>query len=392
MSKIKDGFEEVPVSRRAGRSLADEDALKLDDSHELHPTKKTDDDRRRSSRDNRNKKNKKKKSGNGKIVIGLLAAIVLVVALVIGAKMFLDQGSKPVAPTEPQTEAAPTETPEAENHITLTKDSSADILNLVKGYYDARVAQDTDTMAAALMEGVEINTQEVSREAEIMEAYQDVVTYVTDGMQEGENLVYVTYGMKFKNIDTAAPGMVPVYVIPDSTGAQRLMFANDFTPEIRSFVSEASHSKEVDELTKQIEDAFAQAQENDADLNAFIQALMGQTPEEPEASSEDGSEAAEPAETEAPAEAESTETTAAPAPTTPINFTETDDIQYATTQVKCRKEPSTDGDEYTIVEAGEWVHVIGTSEEWFKVITQDHEYGYIKAEYLSVDKPETSVE
>lgn len=393
VAKMNNDFQEVPVSRRSARSLSDEDALKLDDAHEIHPAKKREPENVKNNRDDRRRKNSKKKSGKGKVILLLLLAIIALIALIVGGKMFLDGGgfSQP-APTEPQTEAPSTEPVVEENHIQLVQDGNAEILNLVKGYYDARSIQDTEAMAAALIEGSVINEQELANEAEFLEAYQDISTYVTDGLQEGENVVYVTYNMKFKDIAAAAPGMVPAYVKADESGALRLMPMSDFDAEVQACVAEANESLEVKALLAQIKADYEAAQSRDSDLKAFIDALEGRTPETEAPETEEGeSEAAETEDAEAAENNESAEA-ATTAPTTPITFTETDDIQYATTQVKCRPEPSTDGDEYTLVEAGEWVHVIGISDEWYKVNTQDHVQGYIKAEYLSVDKPETSVE
>ena len=397
MSKAKDGFEDVRVSRRAARTAADEDALKLDDDldskiiediDQIEETPVSEDTPRRTMEKAKDKK--KKKSGKGKTALLLLIAVIVVVALAVGGKLFMDNGglssfgAKETTAEVETTEEETTTEAETEYSVELVQDGNADVLTLVQNYYTARSVQDTEAMAACLDESAVINTAELTNEAEFLEGYQDITTYVTDGMQEGEYVVCISYSMKFKNIETPAPGLVTAYARPDSNGSLRLLMKNDFDADIKSYVNEVAGSVEVQALSNQVMKAYQDAQDADPELESFIAALEGREVETTEAAE------TSPAETEA-AETSAEETTTA-APTAEIKFTEVDDIQYATTQVKCRQEPSTEGEDYTLVEAGEWVHVIGTSDEWYKVITQDHITGYIKAEYLSVDKPETTVE
>ena len=206
-----------------------------------------------------------------------------------------------------------------------------------------------------------------------IESYDDVTTYVMDGANPGEYAVYIAYAMKFIGIDTKAPGLVPAYVRPDEAGQLRLLRYEDFDDNVRNFMGTVSQTNEVSELAAAVNNAYAAALESDTNLKAFIDNLSGnttaQSPEESQAAAE--SEAATQA-----AEGE-------------ISFTEVDDIQYATTQVKCRKVPNLDSEttDYTLVTEGTRVHVVGDSAEWAHVFLEDGTEGYIYKQYLTPDKP-----
>ncbi len=366
--------------------------------------------------ESRRKKRARARRGRIFLILVILLALGCIAALAARAFMRGNPGSfvsttPAVEGTAPAgTEASGGESAaaqETEAAPAWTRDSNADVTKLVNEYYAALAAGDTAKLSEILDPSVTVNADQIARETQFIESYQDIGTYVTDGEKAGEYAAYISYAMKFKDIATAAPGLIPAYVRPDSEGKLRLLRYEDFDSSVSSFMGTVSNRPEVKQLVADVNAAFAQAQESDADLKTFIAALSsGEVPTEAAAEtaaaeaagSEDGSQAAGEsaeagAETEAPAGEEAPAESASETTTAPqgeeTEFKEVDDIQYTTTQVKLRKKAVLDNEtqDYTILTEGTWVHVIGVGENWCKVVTKNGTTGYVYKQYLTPDKP-----
>ena len=300
------------------------------------------------------------------------------------------------AETEAQTEApAETEAPTAPAEITWEKDQDPDISKLVSDYYLALSEGNIEEMKKALDETAVINEEAVTNQTTFIDGYQDIATYVTNGAQEGEYGVYIQYAMKFKDIETPAPGLVPAYVRLDGNGNLRLLRYEDFDSDISAFMGDISKSQQVQDLAAEVNKAYEDAQAADENLKNFVAALSGN-----EAGTDNaGGAATANGETAAADESQTAETTAAADAAKQeagsagnVQFKDVDDIQYVKTQVKCRKTPVIDdnSEDYVLVDAKTKVHVVGVSDEWCKVYLFDANgtSGYIYKKYLTILPPD----
>ncbi len=332
---------------------------------------------------------RRRKQRRHRVVIAVVV-IVLLVVIAAAAVVLYQSGLLPFAGSaEEETEPAETEPPEEETEpaeeeedeileVAWTKDGSEEVTQLVTAYYTALVAGDTQTLTETLDEAVETPVL-----SEYVEDYEDLVTYVAEGLNEGEYAVYITFSTKLAGIDTTAPGMVPAYARPDEEGNLRLLTWDGrglYDDEVTSYMNKVSGSTTIQELNEEIEEAYEKAQEEDDVLKSFIAALSGTGVTSGEESTAAENES----------EAESTEAQEAGAET--VAFQDADDIQYTTgTDVRFRTSPTTEGEDYVTLALGTKVHVIGISDEWCKVTLMDgsNRNGYIYREYLSPYEPET---
>jgi len=321
-----------------------------------------------------------KKGGKDSSKILLLIVVILAVLLVIflAVKLLGKGGKTPeestTAPEQVQTTAAPTE-------ATWLQNSNQDVLSLVNRYYAALTQVDFTTLEQILDSGVVVNQSKVESEAAVVEGYQDICCYITDGMNEGEYAVYVSFLMKIKNISTPAPGLVPCYVNTDSDGNLRLIPWSSIEGggEIFDYLGTVAECEAIKQLAASVTAAFQEAKDSDETLKAFLNALQGET----EPAEEDTTAAEDGEETTTAAESSS-------ATTDQDGFTATDDTMYVTTKVKCRYKPNTSDDtEFKVVEAGTAVQVTGIgSGDWNKVCLPDGTKGYIMKQFLTTDKPQ----
>ena len=131
---------------------------------------------------------------------------------------------------------------------------------------------------------------------------------------------------------------------------------------------------------------MAAAQEADPALKAYIANLMGTATSETPAAQEGATQAEGAADTPTEATTTAAESTTA----NPNAFTEADDIQYTTTRVNMRSQPSTASDDTIIrsLDAGTWIHVAGDSAEWVYCNLRDGTVGYINKQFLTDIPPE----
>ena len=299
------------------------------------------------------------------------------------------------AETEAETEApAETESETAAAEITWEKDQDPDISKLVSDYYLALSEGNIEEMKKALDDTAVIDEEAVTNQTTFIDGYQDIATYVTKGAQEGEYGVYIQYAMKFKDIETPAPGLVPAYVRLDGNGELRLLRYEDFDNDISVYMGEVSKSQQVQDLAAEVNKAFEDAQAADENLKTFVEGLSGNgtgTDNAGGASTANGETAAATEESQA-AEESSAAASQEAGSAGNVQFEEVDDIQYAKTQVKCRKTPVIDdnSEDYILVDAKTKVHVVGVSDEWCKVYLFDSNgtSGYIYKKYLTILPPD----
>lgn len=60
---------------------------------------------------------------------------------------------------------------------------------------------------------LEERKQQLKDEAVYIEDYQDITCYTKAGMTDDSYVVYVTYDVKFRRVDTLAPGLMWCYVV-----------------------------------------------------------------------------------------------------------------------------------------------------------------------------------
>ena len=340
-------------------------------------------------------------SGGKTYLILILVCLAIIAAIVVVLKM---SGK---SSTAGETSAASSEetTTTVSETAAWEENTNTAVIDLVNQYYTARTAVDMATLRKVLDPSVSVDESRVQAEAQVIEAYQNINCYTAPGISDGEYVVYISFNMKFKDIPTAAPGLVPAYVRPDSTGALKLLTwdtaKND--AEISAFMGTAADCDMIRQLAEGVNAAYQTAYSSDAALAEFLDSLNNTTAEttaaDPNAETTVADSNAETTAVDPNAETTAAETTAAEttaAETTAAasgDFTEMDSMEYVIEDVKCRVQPNTDDStDFTLVTGGTMIHVIGSNGEWYHVYLNDGTEGYIKAEFVSPYAPSATAQ
>lgn len=304
------------------------------------------------------------------LIGGGVAVVVIVAAVGIG--IFVGRGSKPASAENVQTgtqavsEETASGTDTAAEVVKLEENAVPEINELLQRYYQAAADGDMDTLNAIVNtydEDTQIYLQKMSGH---IEHYQNIVCYTKPGPVEGSYIVYAYYEVKFKDLDTAVPGISPYLVYPKEDGSLYI-YEGDVDENVNAYVEEVSAQDDVIDLMNRVQVVFNEAVMQDENLNNYLAQLKEELQVEVgealgQAESQMQEETAETA-----AESESQ------AAGGKVRATEVVNVRASNSEQAERIGKVAVGDELTLLEE--------KANGWSKV-EYDGQEGYIKSEFL----------
>ena len=251
-------------------------------------------------------------------------------------------------------------------------DANPQVSNLIGEYFDFYAKGDVDSIEQIAYPITDSEKSYIKMFSKYLEKYENIKCYTKDGAADGEYVVFVSHDMKFKDIETGAPGLSSFYVRKDEDGAVHIDNAysqyNQTKKEtktdekISTLLAESGQSKDMTKLLEEIQQGYDSALEKDQALKKMVTSTIRdsvtgfQTQD-----SSDGTSA---------------------------NQTQKR-TAYAKTDVNMRKKRSTDSEVVKTLKAGAKVTIYGVSKNgWFKVKNAG-DTGYVKKEYLVSSKGKT---
>ena len=322
----------------------------------------------------------------------LFVVLVIVLATCAGPKK--EGSGEAVNETE-----AETETEEA-----YQVDAYEEVNQLIARYYAAYASGDVDTLiglAAPLSENEQSYIALFSR---YVDEYRNIKCYTKSGLDANSYLVSVSMEIKFKDVDTTAPGLDFFYVRSNENGGlyinnlySQYNLANQenaLDTSIQNLIYKFENEKDVIALQHEVQERYDAAVTADASLSNLISvtipsaitdwvtSIVEQNTETP-ATEVPATEIpdTEAAATEAPTETQVQESEEAPTDSVPDETPVTETFT-ATDRVNVRAAADTSADRLGAVEMGEKITRIGTEGDW-SIIDYNGKKGYIKSEYLT---------
>ncbi len=310
-------------------------------------------------------------------------AAVIVIAAAVGIGIFVGKGTKPASAGNVQTgtqtvseETASGTDTEAEV-VALEENAVPEVNELLRRYYQAAADGDMETLNAIVNtydEDTQIYLEKMSGH---IEHYQNIVCYTKPGPTDGSYIVYAYYEVKFKDLDTAVPGISPYLVYPREDGSLYI-YEGDVDEKVNAYVEEVSAQDDVIDLMNRVQVVFNEAVMQDENLNNYLAQLKEDLQVEV-------GEALGQAESQT--QEETAETEDAPAAETAgggkVRATDVVNVRASDSEQAERIGKVAAGDELTLLEA--------KANGWSKV-EYDGKEGYIKSEFLETveEAPEAS--
>lgn len=221
----------------------------------------------------------------GKILLIPLLVIVLMIVIVIADGIKADRAEQTAVSestsiqdsNETETEMSETETTEDPTLVKEYYDNTLE--DFFAKYFQARLEQDTDTLYA--MTGVTTQTEaqtaalksQLKTQAGYIEGYQDIKLYAVNALEDYSKLVFVTYNVKFRRVDTLAPGIMYCYIRVNEQNSYEIV--ENMQPDQVKFVNTyIQEHDEVRELIDTTNSRLLQALSTDQRLAVVYDAFM----------------------------------------------------------------------------------------------------------------------
>ena len=368
------------------------------------------DDKLKKDTENKETGNKTENSGTNKILMFIkqnvryITAGVLFLALVL----ILVKAGSPKQSQNGQDVAATEVTSEASNDAVqeFEVDAYEDVNTLINQYYTAYAAGDTDTLQTIATPLSENEKSYISVFSQYVDAYQNIKCYTKQGLDASSYLVSVYVEVKFKDVDTVAPGLDFFYVRTNDDGSVYIdnlysqynlkIKENALDTSIQNLISEYEGSEDVNSLQKEVQDKYDTSVASDDKLSEMIQTTI------PNAITEwAGTIVSQNTETESTEQQVPEETTEAEQTETPEENTDQPeengptqsepDTVYAVDTVNVRAAADTESEKLGTLEQGTALTRTGTDGEW-SIVNYNGQTGYIKTEYLTTKNADSEAD
>ena len=157
----------------------------------------------------------------------------------------------------------------------LQKDAYPQVNELISTYFQAKVDQDVQLLYKVFGkeedDRLEERKQQLKDEAVYIEDYQDITCYTKAGMTDDSYVVYVTYDVKFRRVDTLAPGLMWCYVVKNDNGDY--IIRENVVGDEADYVANQNQTEDVRLLSTQVNERLKQAVESDSLLAGIYKDL-----------------------------------------------------------------------------------------------------------------------
>lgn len=262
----------------------------------------------------------------------------------------------------------------------LAQNAYTNVNELMQAFCTAMADGDMDTVQAIKDYNTDKEIVTYKEKSAFIERYDNINCYTKPGVEENSYFVYVTYDVKFKDIETKAPGLNAFYVYTSEDGS--LKIDGDTEESIKAAFKLVTSQDDVVDLYNKINVSYNEATASDETLSQFMEELpttirtsvgaaLAQLESGETSQTEPGSD--ETPSTEAPGES-------AELPQNQV----VNQIVRTTDTVNVRSSDSEEADKIGKAQAGtELKRIEERVNGWSKVIFEDRE-AYIKSDYLEV--------
>lgn len=206
-----------------------------------------------------------------------IVAGVITIVLVAGVIVFNSLGNKGAKGGKLLQQLETTSQVPTTNPMTndLLNEKYPEISELIQLYYKAKLTGDSTSLSKYIDNIEEVDMDQIKAQNKYVKKYNNIECYTKMGLYDNTYVVFVYYEIKFKNIDTTAPGIDVLYVIRDEeTGLVYLHNGATANVDIKNYVEALKNDKDVKELFEETDAALKEAIESDPSLKDFYKSLV----------------------------------------------------------------------------------------------------------------------
>lgn len=157
----------------------------------------------------------------------------------------------------------------------VTDEIVTEIEGVVTKYYSTEEFSE-DVLVTDTTKVQEKVKEKIVEKRDGIEAYKDIKVIVRKGLEKDTYVAFATYKTKFFNIDTLAPGMSVLYIVPNEEGKLGIQDTPD-DEKLGDYIDALLKEEEITSLVKAVNKGFAEAIEKDDNLKTFVEKLTDKT-------------------------------------------------------------------------------------------------------------------
>ena len=159
----------------------------------------------------------------------------------------------------------------AEDSWEITDEITSKIEALIQKYYTVEDLNEEVLVGDTEKEQKKAK-QEITAKRDGIESYQDIKVIIRKGLEKDTYIAFTTYKTRFINIETLAPGMSVLYIVPNEEGklgVQDLPKDKNLEEHINDLLAE----KEIAAMVEKVNAGFSKAIDKDENLKTFVEKL-----------------------------------------------------------------------------------------------------------------------
>jgi len=159
----------------------------------------------------------------------------------------------------------------AEDSWEITDEITSEIEALIQKYYTVEDLNEEVLVSDTEKEQKKAK-QEITAKRDGIESYQDIKVIIRKGLEKDTYIAFTTYKTRFINIETLAPGMSVLYIVPNEEGklgVQDIPKDKNLEEHINDLLAE----KEIAAMVEKVNAGFSKAIDKDENLKTFVEKL-----------------------------------------------------------------------------------------------------------------------
>ena len=330
--------------------------------------------------------------------IGCLVVVVVICAIVLGVKSMKAKKAtnKDLALSSQEYET----------------DQYTEINTLIENYYVAYASGNTGEMLTYANPISDKEKSYITMYSQYIEKFDNITCYTKTGADDNSFIVSVAFDLKYKNVDTAAPGLDFFYVTTNDKGEYyidnvyspfNLQYQeNPMDDAIRQLITDYQSGEDVIALQANVQTRYEDAVNSDENLKNMVEVTLAnaisewntQQQQEADQKAEEAAqqvaqqeqEAAQDQQEQEAAQDQQEQETAQEQQATDTTETEQKAWVYATETMNIRQEPNEQSAVLaSALQGSELRQLAVTANGWSKVKTGDI-VGYVKTEYVTTQQ------
>lgn len=205
-------------------------------------------------------------------IAGGVVIFIILICVIIGVGSCQSKDDEDKKTTDEAQETTTEEQTTIDESVPVALPSNSEITTLIENYLQAeRIDADIEELSKYVDDMSQVSLEKYEILKKYIESFQNITCYQINSVKENTYVVVVTYGIKFYNVETAAPGCESFIIV----NKDEKYYVHNLTVKevIDTYISSDIDKNKIKTLEEGVNASLSSAIASDADLAAVFNAL-----------------------------------------------------------------------------------------------------------------------